>query len=126
MVLLVAFVATFVLVLSAGLLLFYRDTVLDRLQAVLHPQAESSWSRLGRFWGRPTAVETIIKPFENVLPRSPEEITVLQKRLIRAGYRKPIAVNMFYAAKVMVPLAKVLLATVTRAYEAGPFFVYGV
>ena len=125
MVLLIAFIASFILVLSAGLLLFYRDVVLDRLQAVVQPSGESSWSRLTRAWRKPEAVESIVRPFEKVVPRSPAEVSVIQKRLIRAGYRKPTAVNTFYAAKVLAPLILTLLATVTRVYQVGPFFIYG-
>ena len=33
------------------------------------------------------AVENLVKPFQNVLPRSPLEVSVIQKRLTRAGYR---------------------------------------
>ena len=127
MILLISFVATFILVVSAGLLLFYRDVVLDRLQTVIDPQGRSSWGgRIGRLWRQPDAVESLIKPFQNVLPRSPKEVSVLQKRMIRAGYRKPSAVNIFYASKVLVPLLLAMLATVTRAYELGAFFIYGV
>ena len=58
------------------------------------------------------------KPFQNVLPRTEKETTVTQKRLIRAGYRQPQHVNIFYAAKVLVPLSLTTLAIVTKAYEA--------
>jgi tight adherence protein C len=83
--------------------------------------------RVGRFLQRrPVAVENIVKPFQNVVPRSQQEVSVLQKRLIRAGYRKPSAVNIVYGAKVLIPLSLAILASVTRIYEIGPFFVYAV
>ena len=127
MLLIIAFLATFGFLVSAGLLLFYRDTVWDRLQGIVDPQSGWSWSRWGQaLWRRPNTVAAIAKPFQNVLPRSPEEVSVVQKRLIRAGYRGPSAVNIFYAAKVVVPVSLSLLATVTGAYQIGPLFVYGV
>jgi tight adherence protein C len=58
------------------------------------------------------------------LPRSTEEVSVVQKRLIRAGYRKDVHVNFFYAAKVLVPVIMSVLATATGLYEYGAFFVY--
>jgi tight adherence protein C len=126
MLLIIAFFVIFGLVLSAGLLLFYRDTVLDRLQAIVEPRTGSSQGRFGRLLERrPSTVENIVKPFQNVLPRSAQEVSVIQKRLIRAGYRNNSAMNIFYAAKVLVPVSLVLLATVTGAYQLGPFFVYG-
>ena len=60
-----------------------------------------------------------------MLPRSPEEVSVVQKRLIRAGYRKDSYVDIFYGAKVAVPVILTVLATITGAYELGPLFVYG-
>ena len=124
---LLAFAVVFLLVMSAGLLLFYRQPALKRLASVVAQSSEqpTRLSRLLQF--RPGAsVANIISPFQKVLPRSPAEVSVIQKRLIRAGYRKDAAVNVFYGCKVLVPLALAGIATVTRAYEYGPFFVYGV
>ena len=124
MLLLLAFTATFVLVLSTGLLLFYRDAVLERLQDIVDRRDPSGTGIARLLQRRPQTVETIVKPFQNVLPRSEQEVSVIQKRLIRAGYRQPSAVNIFYGAKVMVPLSLALLATVSGAYQLGPFFIY--
>jgi tight adherence protein C len=124
MLLVISFLATFGLILSAGLLLFYRDVMLDRLQAIVEPQSATG-TFLGRLRRRKTA-EDIVKPFQNVIPRSAEEASVIQKRLIRAGYRDPGAVNMFYASKVLVPLGLSLLATISGLYDWGPFFIYSV
>jgi tight adherence protein C len=126
MLLLIAFLGTFGVVVSAGLLLFYRDTVMDRLQLIIEPRLPSTWARFGtRLQRRPNTVETITRPFQNVLPRSAEETSVVQKRLIRAGFRHPSAVNIFYGSKVLVPAVLTVLATVTGAYDLGPLFVYG-
>src|SRR4051794_24843430 len=105
MLLVFSFIATFGLILSIGLLLFYRDAVLDRLEALIEPEAGSTWSRLsGMLRTKPAAVQQMVKPFQNILPRSPQEVSVVQKRLIRAGYRENSAVNVFYSAKVLVPI----------------------
>jgi len=71
-----------------------------------------------------STVESIIQPFQKVLPRSPQESTVIQKRLIRAGYRRDGYVNIFYGAKVLTPLLFVVLVSVTGLYQYGAFFVY--
>jgi tight adherence protein C len=124
MLLVISFLATFGLLVSAGLLLFYRDTVMDRLQAIVEPRS-ASLGRFGRLLQRkPTSLESIVKPFENVLPRSVAESTVVQKRLIRAGYRDSSVVNVFYGAKVLVPIVLSVLALVTGFYEAGPIFIF--
>jgi tight adherence protein C len=127
MLLIIAFLATFGVIVSAGLLIFYRDTVMDRLQAILGDPDDSSWIRLGKAMKKgPTTVETIAKPFQNVIPRSAEETSVVQKRLIRAGYRDPSTVNLFYSSRFLVPLLLSIIVTVTGVYEIGPFFVYGI
>ena len=123
--LIIAFAGTFGLILSIGLLVFYRDVALARLSSLSEPRvgvARGWWDRL--FHPDRQTVEQITKPFQKVLPRSERETTVIQKRLLRAGYRKDVHVNMFYGGKVLVPLALTVLATVTNLYSAGPFFVY--
>src|SRR2546425_1783233 len=126
MLIIVSFFATFGLLVSAGLLLFYRDTVMDRLQAIVEPHG-SSLGFLGRLLERkPTSLESIVKPFQNVLPRSVAEASIVQKRLIRAGYRDASAINIFYGSKVLVPIGLSALATVTGLYQMGPLFVYAI
>jgi tight adherence protein C len=126
MILAFSFLATFALLVSAGLLLFYRDTLMDRLQAIVEPRTGFSQGLIGRLLHRkPASIEELVKPFQNVIPRSMAEVSVVQKRLIRAGYRDPSAVNIFYGAKLLVPVSLVLLATVTQVYQLGPLFIYG-
>jgi tight adherence protein C len=127
MLLAILFVATFGLVVSAGLLLFHRNRLGTRLQHIVDQTSGTSMGRVGRLLQRrPDALEKIVKPFQNVVPRSQHEVSILQKRLIRAGYRQPSAVNMFYGAKVLIPLSLATLATITGIYQIGPFFVYAV
>jgi tight adherence protein C len=123
--LIIAFAGTFGLIFSVGLLLFYRDVALERLSSLVAPKLGFSGPWLGRlFHGDRAAVAQIVKPFQNVLPRSAQETSVIQKRLIRAGYRKDASVNVFYGAKILVPLTLALLVTVTSIYTWSPFFVY--
>lgn len=118
-----AFLTVFLLLSSIGVLLFYRQTSLRRLsQVVSRPDDADVLRSLA-----PTPVskiEKFTKPFQKVVPRSPEDISTVQKRLIRAGYRESSYVNIFYSSKVLVPGLLCILATVTQVYEYGPFFVY--
>lgn len=124
---LIAFLAVFLFLASGLLLVFYRDATMKRLVSVVSPRVATGGviDRLLRLRTTST-VESMVQPFQKVLPRSPQEVSVIQKRLIRAGYRKDAHMNIFYGAKVLTPLVLVLLATVTRAYEYGPFFVYAI
>src|SRR5215216_3535572 len=126
LILVVAFLGAFGLVVSLGLLLFYRDVTLARLSSLVVPRRTSRLARLNRILHPDReAVEQVLKPFQSVLPRSAQETSVTQTRLIRAGYRKDSHVNVFYGAKVVVPIGLTLIATGTQAYTVGPFFVYG-
>lgn len=122
---LVAFIAVFLLVASGLLLVFYRDATMRRMAGVVSRQegTPSVVDRLLRLRSTST-VESIIQPFQKVLPRSPQEVSVIQKRLIRAGYRRDAYVNIFYGAKVLTPLLLVVLASATGLYRYSPFFVY--
>jgi len=80
MLIVISFLATFGLLVSAGLLLFYRDTVMDRLQAIVEPHSGTALGRFGKLLQRrQTSLETIIKPFQNVLPRTVAEASLVQK-----------------------------------------------
>ena len=121
----IAFLGSFGVILTVGLLLFYRDAALARLSSLVEPRLGSRFALVGRILHPDRkAVEQILKPFQSVLPRSAQETSVTQKRLIRAGYRKDSHVNVFYGAKVVVPLGLTLLATATQVYTVGPFFIY--
>src|SRR5918912_1324957 len=102
----ISFLGVFGILASIGLLIFYRDAVLERL-SVLVDQSGVQTGFLARLVAgrRVESVEQIIKPFQNLVPRSQQELSVVQKRLVRAGYRKDLHVNVFYASKVLVPLS---------------------
>lgn len=45
----------------------------------------------------------------NVVPASPKDVTVMQKRLIRAGFRQEYALKMLYGAKVLLGVSLPLM-----------------
>jgi tight adherence protein C len=120
-----SFIAVFLLIGSAGLLMFYRAAMLERLSAVIAPHAEhDNWLTRLRKKGPTESIKAVVQPFDKVLPKSPKEVSVTRSRLIRAGYRDDSAVRIFYGAKVLVPLWLTVLAAVTGVSHYGPFFVY--
>ena len=122
---LLTFLAAFLLISSLGVLIFYRQTALRRLTRVISRKSDESLLReVAPLPG--SRVEKLVKPFENVLPRSSKEAATVQKRLTRAGYREKAFVNIFYSSKVLVPVLFSILATVTGIYSYSPFFVYSV
>jgi len=125
MILVLAFLACFGLAASIGLLLFYRDAVLDRLSTIVDQRQDAASRRLGSLLhARRARVQELVKPFQNLLPRSPKEVSLLRKRLMHAGYRDSGQVNVFYGAKVLVPLSLSLIAVTTGLYRFSPIFVF--
>jgi tight adherence protein C len=64
----------------------------------------------------------MVERLEGVLPKSEAEVSVTQKRLIRAGFRGESAVKSFYGAKIVVPLMLCLLAAAVG--HNNNFFLY--
>jgi tight adherence protein C len=125
---LVAFMTAFVLMSSLGILLFGRQKTLRRLSQAVSPPVSPVDASLLRSIAPPpgSRIERLVKPFHKVLPRRPEDVSTVQKRLVRAGYREGSWVNIFYSSRVLVPGVLCILATVTGVYEYAPFFVYAV
>jgi tight adherence protein C len=119
-----AFLAVFLLMSSAGFLLFYRQTTLRRLSQVSRADDVGLLANIAPPPG--SRLEKLVKPFQKLLPRSQADISIVQKRLAKAGYREPSYVNIFYSSKVLVPAVLCLVATVTQLYAYSPFFVYAV
>ncbi len=120
-----AFLAVFLLIASGGLLIFNRAGVMQRLSEVISPPSErETWLTRLKMRGAGDSVRAVVQPFEKILPKSPQEVSVAQKRLIRAGYREDSDVRIFYGAKVLVPLWLCVLAGATGIGHYSPFFVY--
>jgi tight adherence protein C len=118
-----AFLAAFLLMSSLGLLLFYRYTPQRRLSQVVS-RAEDSSILHSIVPPATSRLERLVKPFQKIVPRNPADVSTVQKRLARAGYREESYINIFYSSKVLVPGALCVLATVTQVYTYSPLFVY--
>ena len=68
------------------------------------------------------ALHDLIKKLGNFIPQSPKDVTVMQRRLIRAGVRNENALKLLYGAKavfgVLLPLLTAALV-VGAAYDPG-------
>ncbi len=119
-----AFCAVFLLIASAGLLVFYRETIQARISTAINPQVRRQKNLKSTILDTREVLEGVVERFEKVVPRSQAEVSIVQERLIRAGYRQDSAVKVFYGAKVMTPLALCLLALVSGVGSSNSFFVY--
>jgi tight adherence protein C len=119
-----SFFAVFVLLVSGGLLIFYRETIQQRIAAVLYPKPKQR-SIQGTLQDTRQMLGDVVEHFERVLPRSEAEVGVTQKRLTRAGYRTETALKLFYGAKVLAPLILCLVVLVSGiGRHTNVFFLY--
>ena len=123
---LLTFIAVFSLILSGALLLLYRAVLQARLQEVVAAPGSAPPGLIGWLlsWRSRKTIHQVMDPFQKMLPRSPQEVSVAQKRLQLANFRKEYHINIFYGTKVLIPAVVVVLVTVTQLYTYGAFFVY--
>jgi tight adherence protein C len=117
------FLFIFLLIASGGLILFYREAMIQRISAVISPRAKQGSLR-GTLEQTGFTLGQMVEQFERVIPKSTAEVSVVQQRLIRAGYRSDSAVKIFYGAKGFVPLILCVVAFMTGAGSYSPFFAY--
>ena len=121
----VSFIAVFVLVASIGLLLFYRETLMTRINEVIHQKAEKKNRTLVEaIKDSKSSLVNVAGRLENMLPKSQAEVSVVMQRLTQAGFRDESATKVFYGSKVLLPLVLCGLATVTGAAHSNPFIMY--
>lgn len=121
-----AFISVFLLIASAGLLIFFRARMAQRVSAAIEPAWErerwASWLRPSRAG---SSIKAVIQPLDRVLPKSPQEVSVAQKRLIRAGFREDSHLRILLGAKVLAPVVLCFLVWVSGAANyANPFIMY--
>ncbi|MDR3776766.1 MAG: type II secretion system F family protein [Terracidiphilus sp.] len=118
-----AFCVMFLLIASGGLILFYREAMLKRITAVIAPhEKQKGVKNILQQTGHSLGI--VVEQFERILPKSQAEVSIVQQRLIRAGYRKDSAVKLFYGAKVLVPLTLCASALVSGLGNSSPFIAY--
>jgi tight adherence protein C len=118
-----AFVAIFVLIGSIGVLMFYREAALERISQVINPRPKQR-TLVETFQNTGSSIGNVIKRFENLMPKSEKEVSIIRLRLTRAGYRNENAIKIFYGSKVVTPLLLATIAAVSGLANLGPFFVY--
>ena len=118
------FSVIFLLIVSGGLLLFYREEMLQRISEAINPQEKKkSKSLMSTIQQTGLSIGGVVEHFENVLPKSQAEVSVVTTRLQRACFRDSSAIKVFYGSKVLVPLLLCVLALVTGFFRYSPFFV---
>lgn len=98
-----------VFVLLAGVLAGLGATLWARPKAAID-RVTGSVGNTGHMVSHPSlAWHDIVKKMGNLIPSAPKDVTTMQRRLIRAGFRKPGALKLLYGAKVILGGALPLL-----------------
>jgi tight adherence protein C len=97
-----AFVVMFLLIASGSLILFYREAMMMRISTIIMKR-EKPGGLKGAIHQTSASLGAVLGQVERVLPKSEAEVSVVQKRLIRAGYRGDKAIKVFYGIKVLTP-----------------------
>jgi tight adherence protein C len=119
-----SFIVIFLLIASGGLILFYREAMLQRIAAVTSPRREKPKTFVGTIQQTGLSLTTMVEQLEKVMPKSKAEVSIVQQRLVRAGYRNESAVKVFYGAKILVPLVLCALLLITGIGHYSPLFLY--
>lgn len=110
----VAFISVFVIVAGVGLAIFYRETIQARISAAINPpQARQQKTLKTTLLDTRDVLEGVVERFEKVVPKSEQEVGVVQQRLIHAGYRGEGAIKTFYGVKVMLILFLLAIVLIT-------------
>jgi tight adherence protein C len=117
-----AFIVIFLLIASAGLILFYREAMLQRIAAVTSERGKPK-GFVGTIQQTGVSLTSVVEQFEKVMPKTQADISVVQQRLIRAGYRKESAMRLFYGAKILTPIVLCALLLITGIGRFS-FFMY--
>ena len=117
------FGVVFLLIVSGGLLLFYREEMIQRITEVItpHPKQKSILSTIQQTG---LSIGGVVEHFENILPKSKAEVSVKMQSLQMAGFRDESAVKIFYGSKVLTPLLLCAVVAGTGLGTYAGFFVY--
>jgi tight adherence protein C len=118
------FLACFLLILSAGRMLVARAEKAHQLIRIGPARQESALGDGVPAQPFRARIEKFVHPFQRVLPRTEQEVSRVQRQLIRAGFREVKYVNLFYASKVLTPCVLCLVALLFGAFQLSPLFVY--
>src|SRR5206468_5327374 len=89
------FITIFILLVSVGLLLFYRQAEVQRVSDVVSPRSKRG-PLLGTIQQTGSSLGALIGNLDRVVPKSEKEKSVINQRLVRAGYRGESAAKILY------------------------------
>jgi tight adherence protein C len=80
---------------------------------------EGAWGRAIRTLSLTDAPSALIKRLQQVVPKSPKDMSRLRRRLTTAGYRSPSAATLFAASELLFALVGALVLVIVRGVSHG-------
>jgi tight adherence protein C len=116
------FLAVMLVVYGAGAMLAEKEFFRRRLAPSREIPEHSSASKAVNI----TLEDGLLKKFDAlVTPKKLEELTAIRARLVRAGYRRPSGVRVFYASKAILAIGLAVLAAVVASLFTIPTPIVG-
>ena len=115
------FCALFTLLSAVGLILFNRASR-PRLSRILDETGGARQSA-GPLRHAGATLGTFVSRFDTLVPKTRNEVSILSRRLVRAGFREKFAIRVFYGSKFVLMLAFVLLVLGTGVASVNYFVV---
>jgi tight adherence protein C len=97
--------------------------MIQRVMSVVGTPQEKT-SLTGKLQNASASIGIVVESLEKVIPKSQSEISVVQQRLIRAGFRNDSAVKFFYGSKVVTILVLIAVVTFTGLAANSPLMFY--
>lgn len=120
-----AFIVIFLLIASAGLILFYREAMLQRIASVTSGRADRKPKGIvSTIQQTGLSLSTVVEQFEKVMPKNEREISSARQKLVRAGYRGDSALKIFQGSKAFVPLSLCIILLVTGIWRFNPLMMF--
>jgi tight adherence protein C len=122
----IAFLCVFGVIASLGLMMFYREAMIQRITAVINErhQKNQKGGLAGKLESAQSQLGMVLQKIERVVPKSQSEVSVVRQRLIRAGFRTDTAMKLFYATKLLTPLGFAAIVTFSGLAKQNAFVFY--
>jgi tight adherence protein C len=118
------FISTFMLISTGGLLLFNREKKLTLSSILTRPDEPRGLA--ASLHHASASLGTFVSRFAGVMPKSSKEVSVLRRKLVRAGFREDSAVKIFYGSKLVAMLVFLSLVLATGIASLNYFMVISV
>jgi tight adherence protein C len=118
------FCDVFLLVACALLIMANRESMIRRLSEAIDLRPRRQRTLKDALQQTGSSLGGVMGHLEQVVPKSEKEKTIIQQRLVYAGFRDKSVLKIFYAAKLLIPIAAAALLAVTGLAQLSPFIFY--